>query len=95
MSRIKAAGRPLELTFHLPIDGQAETFSPRNSVDLAPVRRVRASTAGPTDYDDPKDKGAAGSDDDEYVDAATELQSFHSLQGSAELLVSNLICTQS
>ena len=71
MSRIKAAG----LTFHQPIDGQAETFSSRSSVDPAPVRRARASTAGPTDYDDLKGKAAAGSGDDEYVDAATELQS--------------------
>ena len=47
-------------------------------------------TAGPSDYDDPQDEDAAASDDDEYVDAATELQSFRALQGSAELLVSKL-----
>lgn len=131
MGRIKAAGRPVELSFHIPIDGQAETFSPRRSDALPtlgergsgleaaparsasqfnrtvgsktgkaaaqsslvsfssqPARRVRASTAGPADYDDPKDEAAAASDDDDYVDASTELQSFRSLQGSAEMLVS-------
>lgn len=122
LNRIKTAGRPVELTFHMPIAGQAEMFSPRNeerpsptlaglfnrrvesngetdraessspskSLSSPPPRRVRASTAGPADYDDPKDEAAVASDDDDYVDAATELQSFRSLQGSAELLVSKL-----
>lgn len=135
MERIKAAGRPVELTFHMPIDGQPETLTPRRgdtlqsfgerrsgpetaparsvaqfnrtvglktggstaqssmvSFSAHPARRVRASTAGPADYDDPKDDGAGASDDDDdYVDASTELQSFRSLQGSAEMLVSKLM----
>ena len=55
-----------------------------NSISM---RRVRAATAGREDYDHPEDDAGHASDDDAYVDAATELQSFHSLQGSAELLV--------
>eukprot|EP01043_Picozoa_sp_COSAG02_P060975 COSAG02_NODE_8086_length_2716_cov_2.370653_1_plen_531_part_00 len=133
MQSIKAAGRPVELTFHMPIDGQVETLTPRKrdalqsfgerdggleaaparsaaqfnrtvgpktveasaqssmvSVSAQSPRRVRAETAGPADYDDPKDEAAGASDDDDYVDASTQLQSFRSLQGSAEMLVSKL-----